>query len=146
MVPASGLVDDFVKAVSVDRCRPVRLLPFDLGADAPSGMWITTEQADYVVYPADASSAERTAIICHELAHMLLRHQPEGGEERLSQMAELVAPGVDPAVARRILARHGYADLVEAEAEHLATLLVTQLARRAETHAMRADAVSDRLR
>lgn len=146
MVPVTGLVDDLVRGYSRDRCRTIELLPFDLGTDSPSGLWIATEQADYIVFPVDASASERTAIICHEIAHMVLDHQPEAEVDRLSQLAALVAPGVDPDVARRFLARHGYDDDVEAEAEQLATVLVTRLVRNAEVHAIRRDAVSDRLR
>lgn len=56
-----------------------------------------------VIFPADASAVERTAVICHELAHMLLSHQPEACADRLSQMAALVAPSIDPAIARGFL-------------------------------------------
>ena len=64
----------------------------------------------------------------------------------VSQLTALVAPNMDPAVARQFLTRHGYTDSAEAEAEQLATVLVTQLTRNAEAHALRADPVSDRLR
>jgi len=140
------VVDDLVSAVGEERKRPVHLLPANLGPDAPTGMWISTERGEYVVFPLDASSAERTAVICHELAHMLLGHQPEAQMDRLSQMATTVAPSIDPLVAQRFLYRHGYAEKVEAEAERHATVLVTQLARNAEASAVRGDAVSDRLR
>lgn len=146
MVPASGLVDDLVAAVSREQNRAVHLLPADLGPEAPTGMWISTDQAEYIVFPADASSAERAAVICHELAHMLLGHQPEAQVDRLSQMATTVAPSIDSEVAHRFLRRHGYVEKVEAEAERLATVLVTQLARNAESNAVRQDTVSDRLR
>lgn len=122
------------------------MLPFDLDAGSPSGLWIATAQADYIVFPADASASERTAIICHELAHMLLDHRPEAEVDRLAQLVAMVAPTVDPTVAGRFLTRHGYADGAEAEAEQLATVLVTQLSRNAQTEALRSDAVSDRLR
>jgi len=145
-VPASGVVDDLVAAVGQARSRTVHLLPSDLEPGAPTGIWISTDQAEYVVYPANASSAERAAVICHELAHMLLGHQPEAELDRLSQMATTVAPNIDPAVARRFLGRHGYGETVEAEAERLATILVTQLAHNAEASAVRSDSVSDRLR
>ena len=146
LLPASGLVDDFVLAVHRDRSRPIQLLSHDLGGDSPSGMWIATESTDYVVFPADASASERTAIICHEVAHMLLGHQAEARFDRAAQLVEMVAPNVDPTTARRFLARHGYAEAVEADAEELATVLVARLARHAEALAMRSDPVSDRLR
>lgn len=109
-------------------------------------MWISTDGGEYIVFPSDASSAERAAVICHELAHMLLGHRPEAQEDQLSQMATRVAPSIDPQVAQRFLHRHGYAEKVEAEAEYLATVLVTQLARNADANVLRRDAVSDRLR
>ena len=146
MVPSSGLVDDLVLRVGRSRSRSITLLPFHLDAGAPSGLWVTTAQADYIVFPSDATSSERTAIVCHELAHMLLDHQPEAEVDRLAQLVALVAPTIDPKVAAQFLTRHGYADGAEAEAEQLATLLATQLARNAEASAVRLDAVSDRLR
>lgn len=146
LVPANGVVDDLVAAVSDQRSRAVHLLAADFGPEAPTGMWISTDNAEYIVFPADASSAERAAVICHELAHMLLGHQPEARVDQLSQIAKTVAPTIDPEVARRFLQRHGYSEQVEAEAEQLATALVTQLARNAEANRVRRDAVSDRLR
>jgi len=146
LVPASGVVDDLVTTASRVRNRPVHLLPSDLGPEAPTGMWISTERAEYIVYPADSSSAERAAVICHELAHMFLGHQPEAQVDQLTQMATTVAPSIHPDVARRFLGRHGYVEKAEVEAERLATVLVTQLARNSESHAVRLDAVSDRLR
>src|SRR5690349_17683563 len=76
LVPASGRLEDLVANVALRSGRPLRLLPFDLGRDEPTGLWISTDSADYVVYPSAASAAQRTAIVCHELAHMLLQHQP----------------------------------------------------------------------
>ena len=146
LVPANGNVDDLVAAVGRERNRAVHLLPADLGPEAPTGMWISTDRGEYIVFPADASSAERAAVICHELAHMLLGHRPEAQVDQLSQMATAVAPSIDPEVAQRFLHRHGYVEKVEAEAEYLATVLVTQLARNSAANAVRRDAVSDRLR
>lgn len=77
---------------------------------------------------------------------MVLDHQPKAEVDRLEQLTALVAPNVDPAVARRFLTRHGYDAGVEAEAEQFATILVTQLSRNAQTDVLRRDAVSDRLR
>ncbi len=146
LVPDTGDLEDFVHVVGASRGRSIRLMPFPLEPSSPTGLWIATEQADYVVYPEDASPAEKAAIICHELAHMLLHNEPVGGVDLLAEMAAMVAPRVDPAVARRFLARHGYLQDVEAEAETLATVLVTCLARRAERYAFSLDDVSDRLR
>ena len=90
-------------------------------------MWIATDANDWIVYPSDASPSERDVIVCHELAHMLLDHQSgEGAEVRL-QIAAMVAPNIKPDVAERFFHRHGYQDAAEADAEQLATMLVTLL-------------------
>lgn len=146
MLPVSGKVDDLVRSIGLVRGRPIELVPFDLSAGSPSGLWVATEHIDYIVFPADASASERTAIICHEIAHMVLDHRPEVEVDRLAELTALVAPNIDPGVARRFFTRHGYAEGPEAEAEQLATVLVTQLTRNAESIALRRDAVSDRLR
>lgn len=109
-------------------------------------MWIATERNDWIVVPKRIGSAQRTAIICHELAHILLGHVPLGSDSDLDAFARLVGPNVDPSIATRILARFCYADDLEAEAEALGTLLATKLAQRAERLRMVRDAVSDRLR
>ena len=146
LVPATGRVEDLVENVSSRSGRPVSLLPFELGRGEPTGLWIATGTTDYVIYPASASSAERTAVICHELSHILLRHEPEDETARLAEIAATVAPDIDPAVAQRMLARHGYGQDAEAEAELLATRLVARLALCAERNRLAQDTISTRLR
>lgn len=146
LVPATGRVEDLVENVSRAVGRSVALLPFDLGRSEPTGLWVATERGDYVVFPTSASEVERTAIICHELSHILLKHAPVGEAAQLAQLATVVAPDISPSVAQRILARHGYAQEVEIEAETLATRLVTRLATCAERRRLDQDTVSSRLR
>ena len=57
LVPATGVLDDLVHAVGQARGRLIRLLPFHLGAQSLTGLWVATDQADYVVYPTNASAA-----------------------------------------------------------------------------------------
>lgn len=146
LVPATGRFEDLVDNVARASGRPLRLLPFDLGRDEPTGLWISTDAADYVVYPSSASPAQRTAIVCHELAHMLLQHQPVGEAAQLAALAAAAAPNVDPVVAQRLLARHGYLQAAEADAEMLATRLVTRLAAFADRDRVAQDTISSRLR
>jgi hypothetical protein len=145
-MPHSGVVDDFASAVSADRGRPIRLMSAELGPQEPSGLWIATERCDWIVVPDTVGSAQRTAIICHELSHILLDHVLLGGDADSDSLVRLVAPDVSPAVARRMLARFSYADDLEVAAEALGTLLVAKLAQRAELVRVTDDAVSDRLR
>ena len=146
LVPATGVLDDLVRAVGQDSGRVIRLLPFHLGTDSLTGLWLATDQADYIVYPANASAAERAAIVSHELSHMLLFHRPAGGADQLGRLAEQLAPDIDPAVVRLFLGRHGYARKEEADAETLATVLVTQLTRNRERYELGRNQTLDRLR
>lgn len=146
LMPVSGMVDDLAKSLAADQGRPIRMLTEDLGPREPSGMWIATEKSDWIVIPNGVGAAQRTAIVCHELAHILLGHTPIGGGADLDALVSLVAPDLDPAVARQMLSRYCYVDDLEAEAEALGTLLVTKLAHRAERLRMTDDTVSDRLR
>lgn len=146
LVPATGRVDDLVENVSRAMGRSVALLPFDLGRSEPTGLWIATERGDYVVFPSSATEAERAAIVCHELSHILLKHEPVGEAAQLAQLAAVVAPDISPSVAQRILARHGYAQEVEIEAETLATRIVARLVTNAEQSRLAQDTVSSRLR
>ena len=146
LIPASGDLTGFVDAVARSRGRPIVLLGAAFEADAPSGVWIVTELRDYIGYPSDAPAARRAAIVCHEVAHMLLGHDPPAGTGGLASLAAAAAPTLDPDVAARFLARHGYAGGEEADAEGLGTWLAAELARRERLARAPQDRVYDRMR
>ncbi len=147
LMPADGSIDGFVAAVAAHRIRPVRVIGYPLDTAGPSGFWIGTSAGDYVVFSADATPTRRAAIVCHELAHMLLGHEPEVGDtEALSLVATILAPDVDASVAARFLTRHGYAGTAEEDAEAAATALVTTAANRQRAAIAVGNRVSERLR
>lgn len=146
LLPPGGDVDALTDAVADHRGRPIRLLASELDEDEGSGWWAATGTADYIGYRAGSSEAERTIIVCHELAHMLLHHQPARIESRAAALGPVVAPHISPEVVRAILGRHGYQHQDEADAEILGTQLVTELDRQAEQRSLSGDTVSDRLR
>ena len=142
LMPQSGDLSEFVQAVARHRGRRIVILAEDLGLDSPTGFWITTLDADYVIHPDDCTADQRAVIICHELAHMLLGHQaPEG-----NLYVQDLAPSIDPAVAARFLNRHGFGDAMEVDAESMATDLTTELVRRADEYSLARDNISARLR
>ena len=145
-IPASGDLTEFVEALARSRGRPTVLLGVAFDAEAPSGVWIVTDKRDYIAYPNDASAARKAAIVCHEVAHMLLGHDPPPGTEGLLSLAASAAPTLDPAVAIRLLARHCYASEQEADAEGLGTRLAAELARRERLARAPRDRVYDRMR
>lgn len=142
LMPQTGDVDEFVQAVSKHRGRDIVTMSDELGLNSPTGYWISTADLEYVVYPEDCTANQRAVIICHELAHMLLDHQPPEGNLHVQDWA----PSIDPAVAARFLNREGFGDVMESDAENMATHLTTELARRVDEHSLAQDNISARLR
>lgn len=152
LLPRDGSIDGFVSAVADHRGRPMHVLDYPLDAAGPSGLWIGTSSGDYIVCSADTTPTRRAAIVCHELAHMLLGHEPEVGDVQAAQaVVQVLAPDVDPLVAARFLARHGFdrhgfEGPAEEDAEAAATAFVTAAAHRQRAAATASDRVSERLR
>lgn len=142
LMPADGDLPQLLTNVSRFRGRPLHLIEND-PCDAQSGLWIAKDGTDFVMVDRNATPSRRAAIVCHEIAHMLLDHQGDAG---IAHVADHVAPDLDPSLVARMLARHGYSAEIEQEAEAMGTVLATELARRAAQHAMAQDNVSARLR
>lgn len=133
-VPRPWDVDEFCQRVAHHRGTPLRLVPIELPPGAPDGVWLAGRDWDMIIYDAHTSALRAEHIICHELGHMLLEHQ---GVE----LADLT-PDLDPAVLTRMLARSGYDDAREREAE-LAAALIWELAGRATPRRPRTRAAAD---
>lgn len=147
LLPRDGSIDGFVAAVAEHRRRPLHVVDFPLDPVGPSGFWIGTASGDYLIRSAAATPTRRAAITCHELAHMLLGHEPEVGDvQGVEVITTVLAPDVDSSVAARFLARHGYEATQEKDAEAVATAFVTTAATRQSAAATTADRVSTRLR
>jgi IrrE N-terminal-like domain len=110
------------------RDRSIVLLGMTLPADAPRGLWISTERKDYIVYERATSPLHQDHIILHELAHLLCDHTGalEFGEEH----AHRLFPTLDPELVARVLGRTAYTSEEEQEAEILASMML----REAERH------------
>lgn len=126
-LPVPWSIEELTEALGAHRARLIRLLPwtFPAAPEAPSGLWVATDQADYVFYDAEASPARREQIIGHELGHLLLGHTPRLSEA-FDGLIEALAPSVSPELARQVLAmaRTGYAEAEEAAAELFGTSLL----------------------
>lgn len=129
LAPENGDARTLVANLAEHRGRPIALLPMPLPPEAPSGMWVATEVCDYLIYPSDTSLTRATAVICHEVGHIILDHNPGLTGDETGSLLNTLAPDLAPDKAARVLARHGYASEQESDAEYLATVLVTLLAR-----------------
>lgn len=143
-LPADGALDAFVAAVAAHRGKPIQVLDVDIPRGAPFGLWIFGSEHDLIVVDRSAPPSLRTAIVCHEIAHMLLGHH--GDSRPFSAILEVLAPDVSPEVRLRFLGRQGYADDVERDAEQVGTQLAAELLRRQRHARWRGDRLSVRLR
>lgn len=148
LIPRPWSADEFIRRVSTSRRRPIHLLTYPLSTGDPTGFWLSTTGADYIVVPDSATGARRDAIIGHEIAHIVLEHDPQPATQ-LEGLAAL-APNSSPELVARFLPRHGYQAGIEREAETLATRLITYIeAHSGESSGRSAtehDRISDRLR
>lgn len=124
-IPVPWSIEAFSANLAHARQRPIRLLAWDFpdGDRQPSGAWIPTAQGDYIFYSRKATPTGRDQIIGHELGHLLLQHVPSLGDAPAG-LVQALAPALDPALARRFLARTGYQAEQEAQAEEFGTRLV----------------------
>lgn len=105
--------------LAIQRGKAIELVPLSLSG-GPSGMWLSTDAADYVFYERDTSNLHQSHIILHEIGHIVARHESSSLEDDVSRMF----PNLNPALIRRMLNRTNYTDAQEREAEMIATLIL----------------------
>jgi hypothetical protein len=80
-------------------------------------MLIRTSDTDLIIYDQAAHADQQLQLIGHEVAHLLLGHQPH---ERPSPFTHL-----DPAAVAEAVTFHGYSQADEREADNFARLLLS---------------------
>ncbi|SBT89772.1 hypothetical protein GA0115233_101226 [Streptomyces sp. DI166] len=116
-----GAVCERVEAL---RGRPLilRELPEQAAIAGACGLWLGTDDADYVFYEARTAPLHREHIILHEIGHVLCDHHRGVTAEGDEPIAGLLN-GLQPHLVKRLMARTNYTTAEEQEAEMIASLI-----------------------
>ncbi len=117
---------ELCRSVSISRSRPlhVRGIPGPASRDRPCGIWIATDDDDWIFVDQQTSPLHRQHIVLHELAHMLCGHA--AGDLPENDMLRRLFPDLSPAMVRTVLSRASYQSEPEREAELLASLILAR--------------------
>ncbi|WP_158510703.1 hypothetical protein [Kutzneria albida] len=128
-VPDPFDVRELCARLGAARGKPIHLLPQAMPAGGPCGLWVSTDNAEYIVYEERTSAPHREHIILHEIGHLLSDHGavPVPGEDS----TRMVFPSLDPQTVQRVLSRTHYTAVEERQAELIASLLLERVSRRA---------------
>lgn len=112
--------------IASQRGRPLDLLPLPTPTvpGTPSGMWLMTEDKDYVFYDSETSLPHREHIVLHEIGHMLCGHDQGEVDTQLYRHIKVT----DPDSVRRLPRVH-YTNRQEQEAELVASLILASIGR-----------------
>lgn len=142
---------ELAERIAVQRGRPITLeaVPIEAMSGKNCGLWINTDSKDYLLYPMNSPVWYEDLVICHELSHILFRHDlevrdDEGGLEAALKAAPGIdldglttwLPDLDPTGVKSLLGRNCFSSRREFEAEYLATQIVDK-ALEMDTHARR---------
>lgn len=116
-------MENVCKRLGQHRGREIRLLPWQLPAEGPFGLWLAGDHADYIVVQSRTSPAHKEHIIAHELGHLLAGHTSDEADQDAEQLQSELIPGIPPDMVRRALRRTHYDSPQEREAETVATIL-----------------------
>ncbi|MET8450806.1 regulator component [Streptomyces sp. NPDC005209] len=106
------------------RGRPLVLkeLPEQAAVAGACGLWLGTDDADYVFYEARTAPLHREHIILHEIGHVLCDHH-RGVTNRGDELIGQLLGGLQPRLVQRLMARTSYTTAEEQEAEMIASLI-----------------------
>ncbi|MEU1817886.1 ParH-like protein [Streptomyces roseifaciens] len=121
-VPDPFSAQDLCERLAAERDRPLRLLalPTPTVPGTPSGMLLSVETQDFILYDGQTSPLHQEHIIVHEIGHLVCNHRSALDDTRLHRHLDIT----DPQSVRRVLPRIRYGDEQEQEAEMIATLIL----------------------
>jgi hypothetical protein len=125
--------EEFVASLAAGRGRPIELMPVSAPEGAPCGLLMSTERADYILYPTNTTALHRRHILLHEVGHLVCGHTgADIGADGVAIDAAAgrqLMPNLSPELVRRVLGRTTYSEVQEREAELVASLLAQRVVR-----------------
>lgn len=120
-------IDAVCEVMAERRGKPMLLLPIPNPGteDQPTGAWVETAAADFVLYAESASPLHRDRIIGHELGHIW--HEHSSDDINIDAFANAL-PDLSPALILRMLQRHSsYSRHEEHDAELFSHILTDHI-------------------
>jgi hypothetical protein len=128
----------FVASLAARRGRPIELMPVSAPRRGPCGLLMSTERADYILFPTNTTALHRRHILLHEVGHLLCGHVgSDAGADGIAIDAAAgreLMPSLSPELIRRVLGRTTYSEVEEREAELLASLIAQRVGREDGVH------------
>lgn len=123
-IPEPFDVAVFQANVGASRGRRVELHELPASVGGVCGLAVGLPSVDHVFFAAGTSPRHQQHIIVHELIHLLFGHGALRGLAIPPGVLRRLLPDLDPGVIRVALARGGYSDPEEREAEAVASLVM----------------------
>ncbi|MFJ6727405.1 regulator component [Streptomyces sp. NPDC091281] len=123
-VHPSLALDAIRERVEELRGRPLvlRELPEQVAVAGACGLWLGTDDADYVFYEARTAPLHREHIILHEIGHVLCDHH-RGVTGHGEELTGRLLTDLTPHLVKRLMTRTSYTTAEEQEAEMIASLI-----------------------
>jgi hypothetical protein len=115
VIPEPFDMDAFCTHLVQRRDRAIELVPAALGGDL-TGLWVPLADADLVFFEQATTPLHQVHIQLHEIGHLLCDHPHAPGAETFRRLM----PHLDLDRLERLLARAGYQEDAEREAEWFA--------------------------
>lgn len=123
-IPTPFDVEKLCANLDRDRNRQIQLLPMVLPPGSLSGLWLSTNNIDYIVYQKATSLLHQQHIILHEIGHLICEHGATSALD--TELPPLLFPDLDPRKIREVLGRSHYTCQQEQEAEMVASIILQQ--------------------
>ncbi|MET9646238.1 ParH-like protein [Streptomyces syringium] len=101
--------------------RPIHLLPLGLPPGSPDGLWVSLDDADFIVYEQLLAPVHQHQVVLHEIGHLLCGHR--SAPVMTAEVSQLLLPSLDPDFIRRVLGREHSHSEAEIEAELVGSLI-----------------------